>query len=110
MIFIFISHPSFRFQNDNEKSRWKWEDGKCLVHIDDNWDGRIEYSRLAPNGMRMDKNACESACMNAKIQACRYTNYGACFYDIKVDKINSSIPQVGPFYYKCEIINDGKVR
>ena len=82
------------------------------MHHDDNYDGRIDFSEIAPNSLEFNSyEECESACKNAKIQACRYTDEGACLYDLKVDKIVTNVVRIlGPLYYECEIINDGNAQ
>ena len=108
----FFLYLTFRYKNQESIIRWKRRSGICLVHHDDNYDGRIDFSEIAPNSLEFNSyEECESACKNAKIQACRYTDEGACLYDLKVDKIVTNVVRIlGPLYYECEIINDGNAQ
>ena len=81
------------------------ENGKCLAHFDDNYDGKIEFSKLSP--MQLDSNEdCKSACSSTIFYGCRYTENGACLYNLTVSKIKN---QDGPWDYECEITNDGMI-
>ena len=54
--------------------------GKCVVHVDDNFDGRIRYSDIFSHQWTSD--GCLEACKNAKIKNCQYTNDGICKYEL----------------------------
>ena len=78
------------------------ENGKCVVHIDDNFDGRIEFSRIAPFPIQSPQ-LCD--CSSLNLDGCRYSDDGVCLYDLTVQYLGN---QQGPWKYECEIINDGK--
>lgn len=78
--------------------------GRCQVHFDDNWDGKIEINKFF-NFIIETPELCKELCRRAQFSGCRYTDNAKCLYYITLQEFRGN----GPFYYECEIINDGKI-
>ena len=78
--------------------------GKCLVYVDDNFDGRIKYSNLQQR--KWDSVSCHSACSRAMISDCHYSSDDICKYRLTVLEMNIG---TGPSNYDCVITNTGRI-
>ena len=78
--------------------------GICHVHFEDNWDGKIEINKLFDFGIQTTE-FCLELCKDSQFTGCRYTDNFKCLYYIKLQEIGGN----GPWYFECEIINDGKI-
>ena len=78
--------------------------GKCLVNVDDNFDGRIKYSNLQPK--KWDSVSCHSACSRAIISDCHYASDGICKYRLTVLQMAIG---TGPLKFDCVITNTGRI-
>ena len=61
--------------------------GRCILHMDDNFDGRITYSdvKLVDENnrtIRWDSEICLAACKNTEVLNCEYTDKGICKYQL----------------------------
>ena len=74
--------------------------GKCMVHKDDNFDGRIRTSQLDPTPLT--QNDCLHFSRNVRIVNCQYTTEGLCTYQL------TRLDNVAHKRYNCIITNIGK--
>ena len=54
--------------------------GKCVVHIDDNFDGRIKFSDFDRKVLIEDQ--CLAECKKTRIENCHYSSEGLCVYQL----------------------------
>ena len=81
------THPfSVPFSLDRyieQKSQADRIHGRCVVHADDNFDGRINYSDLTGN-IQFNERTCLGACEHTRITNCHYTEDAICKYQLSV--------------------------
>ena len=83
---------------DNVKIDESWQ-GKCILHDDDNFNGKIDYSKIM-GGRTLELNDCVHNCLHAKITNCHYTREGICQYQL-------SWPNLVHERINCVITNRG---
>ena len=84
-------------------SRIVYNPGRCLVHVDDNFDGRLQYHGEA-DVTGFDGPKCFALCEQTIVTGCKYTKKGACTYQLVV-LINFRDPVKR--FYDCEIMDTG---
>ena len=74
--------------------------GKCILHEDDNFNGKIDYSKIM-GGQNFEQNDCVGQiCFYARITNCHYTIDGICQYQL-------SWPNLVHERIDCVITNKG---
>ena len=75
------------------------------MHEDDGYDGSISISNMFDNPQDIPKENCLTACENAAIRNCQYSNDGECTFELKIFSLDNNNLDKN---FMCEFRNDGK--